>query len=689
MNKIEELIEELLAAAEAYYNGEDELLEDEEYDDKVSALRAYAAENTELLNDERVQDLLEETVAAGVSPAIGTKTVFHTAPMQSLEKANSRDEVKKYYDKLVSAGAQGFSLQAKLDGFAIEAVYENKKLVQISTRGDGIEGEDLSYLINHKEITFLGLPLQLNELTDCSVRGELFARHSQFEEFNKNREKAQGSKFKNSRNGVVGLIKKAKDGVGYPATLTFCVYSWNSNNVYQDLKSSAINQESFIEINSLTNEEYKNAGGQGSLSSRSNFQELMTIIDNFGEKRPMFDIPTDGVVIKPINEKYMFDKMGATGHHPIAFIAFKYPTTKKKTTVLDIVLSVGKTGKITPKAIVKPTEIDGITIQAASCHNFNWMYSKGIRVGSTVMITRANDVIPAITTVISAGPNKEIPIPDTCPSCGKPLVSDDYYPPKSLKCENKECPSRIFFELRGVVSKDGLNIKGLNNIGLQALCDTGKVKNVADFFKLTSADLSELVMGYNKTGSSRKFGVNRANKIIEYIMLAKENTPAYKLLNCLGFDGIGGSNAKLLLKKLNSIEKVLETSESDLKDIEGFGEAKASELVKYNKKAKEIYKKLVDSGVKIDNGLAKETKQSNGVSFAISGKVPNGFSNRNAFVDYMENLGFTFNSSIKKTTDFVLGDENDSSSKIKKAKQFNIKIIDPDLYKTIVDENTK
>lgn len=679
---INELIELLLKASQLYYQGSSTILTDEEYDDKLEYLRNLSNEDSSLLKDERVKDLLEGSVAGGSAPASTEELITHNTPMLSLAKANSMNDVKSWYDKVVENGANGFGIQAKLDGFAIEARYKNKKGYEISTRGDGSVGENMSYLFNNPEVTIKGLPSSLKNIEECELRGELFARHTQFETFNSARKKATGEEFKNSRNGVVGVVKKAKGGLGYKAELTFVVYSLLVNGEYHDLTELYLNREEVITINELTKSEWIDSGEQGALTVKNDFGQLMNLINRFGAQRPTFDIPTDGAVIKPLNESQMYNKMGTTAHHPIAFIAFKYPSEKAPTTILDIELSVGKTGRVTPVAIVEPTDLNGTTISRITCHNFNWMYSKGIKIGSKVMITRANDVIPAITTVIDPGENDFIEIPTQCPECGSLLENDgEYNPPKTLKCVNISCPSRLFFSMRTATGKQGFDIDGLNNVGLLALCESSKIKDVASLFTLEAKDLEDLVIGETTSGNPRKFGKVRAKKIIKLIEKAKTETPAYKVMNTLGLDGLGPNTFKMLLAHFKTIENVLNATRQDLENVNGFGEVRIDNLLNDRKIAIQIYNELVEYGVKVDNGLVTDEIKLNGKSFAISGKVPSDFSNRQQFVDYMESQGWSFDSSPKKTTDILFGDENDTSSKITKAKKLGITIISPDEYK--------
>lgn len=671
--KYEELIQTLLHASQDYYQTDKEDMTDSEYDDKLNYLRELAAQDDTLSKDSRVMELLEHSVAGGSKPE--GSLIKHNVPMLSLGKANTFEEVKDYFDKMVAVGVPIFDLQAKLDGFAISVIYKNGVPVQVSTRGDGSEGEDLTYLLTSNEVSIKGLPMKTSQLQDFEVRGELFARNTQFANFNKARLAKTGSAFKNSRNGVVGVIKSTASGLGYNAELTFSAYTMVIDGEYHGVSRLEKYEPNFIPVTYLTVDEWNKTGETEKLTVGRDFDKMMELINKFGQRRPEFDIPTDGIVIKPTSEGVYYKKMGNTAHHPNAFIAFKYPAEKAEAKVLRIDVSVGKTGKLTPILTITPTTIKGTTIEHVSGHNFNWLYSKDIRIGSKILVERANDVIPAVATVLDPGENDKFPIPTVCPECGAKLIGDDSPIPKTLKCSNDECPSRWFFFARTACGKQGLDIDGLNNVSLEALCGSGKFNKMADLFTVTVDDLASLIVGKTTKGNDKKFGKVRAKKIIEGINKARTSTPAYKLLTCLGFYDLGPSTAKNLLKHFNTIDKVLEATNDELNKVEGFSTIKLEKFFERHLFAETTYKELLVNGVTPVYDTKNNQVRTNGKSFCITGNVPEGFKNRNEFVDYMESLGFTWDSSVKKDTDYVIGDETSTSSKIAKAKKYNVPIV--------------
>lgn len=671
--EIKELISELKQAAEIYYQGSTEIMTDDEYDSKIEYLETLV-EQGELELTEELNELLYESVSAGSVPD-GT-VVSHDYPMLSLAKAKNFDELKRYHERLVSNGAKGFTLQMKLDGLALSAKYVSGKLVQLATRGDGVKGELLNHLINHKEVEILGLPYEIDHNEDFELRGELYITDAQFERINKARSKLTGEAFSNSRNAVTGIVKGSIKGMGYNAEITFTAYSAYHNG--EQIEIDSINDnEQISKVKEITKNEVDRLSSDklklNSCEIKSiKFSELEKAVEIFGKLREQFSIPTDGVVIKPVNEIEMLNKMGYTSKFPIAYIAFKYPGAKSITTVEEITVSVGKTGRLTPQARVVPVEVDGVTVTNVTCHNYSWLNEMEIREGATVAITRANDVIPAIDVVINKGPNSAIKAPSCCPECGELLSGDGTDYPKTLTCENLECPSRLLYYMKSIVGRNFLYIEGLGDVALEALVDQGILTSVVDLFKLTEDVLAKVPTGKTSTGNVRMLGAGNAKNIMESIERAKVNTDSNKLLASLNFEGMGPNTAKRLIAHFGGIEKVLKCDPKDLMQVDQVGQVLVSSFERHRVRALAEFNELVELGFKI-NDPTEQNRKTKG-SFSVSGSVE-GFANRNEFVEYMENLGWEFHRSPKKTTDVLFADPNGSSSKIKKARENGTKII--------------
>lgn len=674
---IDNLINELKQAAKAYYQGDVEIMTDHEYDTKIEYLENLVNYARLELTDEQKKSVDEilGSVSAGSVPA-GT-VVYHDYPMLSLGKAKDYDELKKYHERLINNGAKGFSLQMKFDGLALSAKYESGKLTQLATRGDGVKGELLNHLINHGEVSIVGLPKEIEHNYDFELRGELYITDAQFEVINRARTKAVGEAFSNSRNAATGITKGSVKGLGYKAELTFTAYSAYHNGEQIGIDTIK-NNEGISKVAEVTKKEIERLSTDDlKLSSCEvnsiSFGELEKAVETFGKLREQFGIPTDGVVIKPINEIEMLNKMGYTSRHPIAYIAFKYPGAKSITVIEEITVSVGKTGRLTPQARVKPVEVDGVIITNLTCHNYSWLNEMGIREGATVAVTRANDVIPAIDTVIDKGLNAAIKTPTHCPECGELLHSDGTEFPKTLTCENQACPSRLLYYMKSIVGRNFLYIEGLGDVALEALVGQGILTSIIDLFNLDEKVLANVPTGKTPTGNIRLLGEGNAANIMKSIEQAKENTDSNKLLASLNFEGMGPNTAKRLITHFGGIEEVLKVNPQDLTQVNQAGENLVNSFIQNQARALSQLNELLELGVKINDPVTNENKESKG-TFSVSGSVE-GFANRDNFVKHMEGLGWEFHKTPKKDTDVLFADPDGTSSKVKKAKDNGTRII--------------
>ena len=669
------LTDELKQAADAYYQGNNTTMSDEEYDAKIEHLEQQLELIDQDENKEATDDVIEAiekvlyTVSAGSEPK--GNIVIHDYPMLSLAKADDEDSLKRYHTRLVNGGAKGFSIQAKLDGLALSAKYVDGELTQLATRGDGVKGESLSHLINHKEVDIVGLPINIDNKENLEVRGELYITNSQFVEINKARSSVTGENFAHSRNAAVGITKRSMSGLGYNAELSFTAYS-----AHKDGKQIAFDEidGEISRVDKLTlNEVEANSKLKSCKIESVSFDDLKKLVDEIGVAREKFNIPTDGIVIKPTNDLEMLDKMGYTSRFPIAYIAYKYPGEKATTVIEEITVTVGKTGRLTPQARVKPVTIDGVTITNVTCHNYSWLNEMGIRVGSTVAITRANDVIPAIDVVIDKGPNDSIKPPKSCPECDGDLLSDGTEFPKTLSCGSSTCPSKLLHYMKSVVGRAYLYIEGLGHVAIEALVREGVLTSAVDLFKLTEDELAKIPTGETSTGNVRMLGAGNAKNIMKSVERAKENTDSNKLLASLNIDGVGPGTAKRLIDHFGGIKDVLEVDVDRLSEVNQVGSTLIESFRKHQNRALSELNELIELGVKINDPEKKGNVEYKG-TFSVSGSV-NGFANRNEFVEHMEKLGWEFHKSPKKTTDVLFADPNGTSSKIKKARDNGTKII--------------
>ena len=678
---VQSMVDELYEASDAYYQkGIESPLTDEEFDAKLEYLQ-------ELADSGAYEDIFAEG-SKGFNllendPALGTtaegETVEHALPMLSLAKAKEERDLISFLDKARAAGAKDFRLQAKMDGLAVAAEYANGKLFRLSTRGDGTHGEDTTYLIRDPKVKVKGLENTISELESLEIRGELFFTNSQFKAVDEERFKSTGQRFKNARNSATGLMKAAKSGVDYPVEFTFAAYSVIKNGKPDEL--TELGDQGFVSIDEFTDK----ATPTLVLSGFNTNAELMEAVHEFGKLRENFDFPTDGVVIKPTNEAELLSSMGYTSHHPVSQVAWKYPAATATTEVLSISITVGRSGKVTPVAKVRAVELDGSTVQNASLHNYNLVATKGIRVGSIVLIEKANEIIPQIKVVISNPEGtEEVQVPNQCPSCGTLLSfnkEEKIWPPRTLRCPNNDCDSRKFFALKTAVSKSYMDIDGMSESSLEYLNSIGRVLDMADLYSLTMEELADSQLGESVNGNPRRLGEKRATHIVEYIEKSKTR-PLAKMLPALAIDLLGRSASKDLERKFGDLDGILAASKDQIAAMDGFGEIKAEKIYTGLKQRRPLIDKLRAAGVTFGEGAAKPAPSPtavdlSGISFAISGSVPPGFGNRGQWVDYVEANGGTFHSGPKADTTYVIGDPSETSAKVQKATKLGLTFMSP------------
>lgn len=690
LNEVEvlDLIAELKRAAELYYQLQGESgLSDADYDAKLARLGAVRESGlfAHLFGAGSDADLLLEGDVSGGSKVSGV-VVRHEVPMLSLKKATNVKELFAFLKRARLAGAESFRLQAKMDGIAMSARYEDGKLVRLATRGDGELGEDITYLSKASGVSIVGLPHSFAGRGDLEVRGELFFTDEQFKKVDDSRRasEATGEGFSNARMAASGLMRKANSAVPYDVEFTFASYAVLVDGAHADMDS--LPREGFVNIDEFT----QNAVGAEVIDGLTSDEELAEAVDTFGVSRATFPFPTDGVVIKPSNEAAMLNAMGSTGHHPSSQIAWKYATPEVQTKVKAIEITVGRSGKITPVANFDKVKLDGSFIDYASLHNFNIVDKLNVRVGSLVMITKALEIIPQVTKVIHNDESTvALAVPEKCPSCGEKLWFDEskgVWPPQTMRCVNEDCPARMFASVRTAVGRKYLDIKHLGESTLTALHREGLVNDIADLYDLTVDDLANLVTGENSDGAPRRLGEKNALKIIEQIELSKSR-PLVRVLPALSIDLIGVTASKALEKHFGSLEAILSASQEELLEVEKFGEGRARSAHEGLKRRRPLIDRLLSAGVTFESTVSASAPASEGLnsplvglSFSISGAVPSTFANRDALVEYLEAHGALFHSSPKRETSYMIGDDSGSSSKIKKAISYVVQFISPEEF---------
>ena len=688
--------------------------------------------------DDSDSDSDNSTGASGSAPR-SRREVTHVPPMLSLQKMKTEDALKSFIRKTSDHGAESFKLQLKLDGLAASAVYDSEgDLRLISTRGNGTTGEDCTYLSKSEStglfINFMPASIDMSTLNLCipsvnkeskvsefEVRGEVLFIGNQFEKASQARQNAGGEPFSNPRNAGAGLVNRAAKGLGFKVEMTFVVYSVLIDGEYADATISSSNgglktwmsRNGFLTADELT----RIHAGKIKVNNLNNLDEVMISIHSLGTVLDGLPFEADGVVIKPVNESAMMASMGSTSHHPLSQAAWKYPAQQAVSTVRSIEFTVGRTGRITPVAVFDPTPLDGTIVSKASLHNMNHLSNLDVRVGSAVIFEKANEIIPQIVSVISSTENsKSVPVPSSCPVCNTVLDYDDkdgVWPPRTMTCTNSSCPSRTFQVVVNAVKRDNLDVDGLGPSVVEALGESGLVSSVADLYRLDDTTLAALQTGTSSTGSPVLLGSVRASKIISQIEKSK-SLPFSRLLSSLGIPQIGRRASRKIAEHFGTIDNLLAASTEELSQVPTLGGKRAEILHEGLQANSEVISTMRRMGVLFtpDQGIyvSRETSVNNvsasttnlvyntseqeeesalaeenhspvaGLSFSISGKVPEPFSNRNEMVDFIESNGGEFHSSPKASTTYMIADPQGSSSKIVKAHKHNVKFISPEEF---------
>ncbi|MDR3152501.1 MAG: hypothetical protein LBT85_03485 [Bifidobacteriaceae bacterium] len=750
-------IEELLYAAKLYYHtNENSPLSDEEYDLKLEYLKKEVQKNPALAT-EKYHNLINQI--ANSTENVDAEIHF-SVPMLSLAKANNKQAVESFLEKTKIAGAQnaGWALESKLDGIAIALRYKNGYLNQVITRSSGEIGMDITNnlfeLLNSGYIYIKGLPLRLsNKLKNKTIelRGEIFMTLEQFQKTNIIRSKDSENTYNNPRNAVAGIINSK-------------VSTLINKTEKKQLKST--NQGALFSIDSPTESinknihEFKSYATFLCYSYISDFELDLSFTQNYGflsvlyvtrqilnYDKPYFDnkkimsdiklygkklirdsdygkfidseigkIFTDGIVIKCVDDKLISQKLGFTEHHPNSQIAYKYMNDEDIATtyIADIEISVGRTGRLSIRGKLSPSvHLYGSKIEYATLHNFDWLQKKDVRIGSAVAVIKANDVIPYIAAVLDNPSNtKPYKMLNACPLCETPLDK------KTLlwRCPNNLCPSRGITALETAVSKNYLDIDSLSKKTLEAVYNSGLVKDIADIFKLTIDDLTNLPTGntydsdkgvyqeealfnidwspkigknYHRAGEYIPLGKTTAITIYNSIQKAK-NIPFDRLLASLNIPLLGKKVGKSLVKKFGTMDKLLLATKEELENVDLISSRKSTEIINGLKLRKPLIKKLKAAGVNMGVNAQTSSKTSkdnilNGETIVVSGSIPN--YTREQIGDLIESLGGKYTTAITSKTTLLISEKNKNSSKLKKAQENNTKIIEPNKFLELIKVN--
>jgi DNA ligase (NAD+) len=631
-----------------YHNLGKPIISDAEYDALYRNLLEFEKANPALIHPE------SPTQRVG-SPVESFKKYTRKVPMLSLNNVYSEDELIKWATKIVDKHPDAtFLVEPKFDGVACELIYKDGVLVTGATRGDGITGEDITS--NVKAIS--NIPLRFLNPKFCEgtteVRGEVVIPKEVFKITNFRREKSGKRKFANARNAASGTLKSLDPAACKDRGLYFIPYTLMSDNSSVTLsRQLSTHRDILTELGFL---------GRVPLSAWGvTCDTLFSFVSAILKARDTYPFDIDGAVVK-VDESPYHVLIGYTNHAPKWAVAYKFPAQQVTSTITDIICQVGRTGAITPVATIAPVFVGGVTVSNVTLHNADFVKDKDIRIGDTVFVERAGDVIPAITSVVlEKRPENATPweMPETCPICASPLTKDKV----KVYCHNPNCWGTISTKLRHFVSKEAFNIQHCGQKVINALLNNRLIETPADLFKLTEAQVSNLP----------GFGDKSAKRLIDSIADAKEIT-LENFLYSFGIPQIGRTVSKLLVKEYETLERITDLTMEELTALRDIGEVTAFAIVNAIPGIKQQYTALTDAGVKVIENTPQQQRTDStvaGKTFVITGSFDQP---RSFYKSKLENAGAKVTGSVSKRTDFLLCGEN-PGSKLEKAKNLDIHIV--------------
>ena len=628
-----------------YYMENAPELEDFEYDALTRELKAIEAEYPQLVTPSSPTQHVNEAASSKFSK------VAHTVKMESLQDAFSFEELREFDARVREAGVEPqYVVEEKIDGLSVSLEYQDGRFVRGSTRGDGLVGEDVTENLATIRAIPKTLPPGAPEFLE--VRGEVYMPHDAFFALKEEQELQDKVPFKNPRNAAAGSLRQKDAKITAARGLSIFVF-----NLQQ------VRGRSFAR-HSETLDFIKQMGFPVSPRYRvfTSIEDALKEIEAIGQMRGTLAYDIDGAVIK-VDDLAAREALGSTNKFPRWAIAFKYPPEVKETVVREVEVSVGRTGVLTPTAVFDPVFLAGTSVSRASLHNEDIIRSLDLRIGDTIRVRKAGDIIPEVIGVARHGDGTEpYRMPDTCPSCGGPVVREEGE--AALRCVNPECPAQLFRHLIHFASRDAMDIDGLGPAVIEQLLAQELVKSPADLYRLTPGQLVTL----------ERMGEKSSLKLVESIAKTKDND-LYRLIYALGIRHIGLKAAKLLTGRFRSIDELFRATLEEISSIEGFGGIMAESVAEFFSlpSTAHLNGELRDAGVNMESrAAAVSDARFFGKTFVLTGTLPT--MTRSEASALVEKYGGKVSSSVSKKTSYVLAGE-EAGSKLTKANQLGVPVI--------------
>lgn len=634
----------------AYYVLDQPTVPDHVYDKMLHELLAIEQEYPDLIYPD------SPTQRVGGEILKGFNKVEHRYPMLSLGNAFSEADLKSFDERVRQSIGDNFSYvcELKIDGLAISLMYDNGLFVRGATRGNGSVGEDITENLK----TVHSIPLRLKEPVTIEVRGECYMPKKSFTNLNKVRAEQGEELFANPRNAAAGSLRQLDPKIAAKRNLSTFIYAIGGSGEDYGLASHSDALDYLDQLGFNTNQERKRC---------QTIEEVFAYIQEWTEKRPNLIYEIDGIVVK-VDRYDQQQELGNTVKAPRWSIAYKFPAEEVMTKVLDIDLTVGRTGVVTPTAILEPVQVAGTTVQRATLHNENIIREKDIRIGDAVIIRKAGDIIPEVKQVLFDQRSEGLEpftMPTHCPACGSELVRID--DEVALRCVNPSCFAQVAEGLSHFVSRNAMNIEGIGERVVSQLLREGLVKDVSDLYTLNKEELIAL----------ERMGEKSAQNLLDAIEASKKNS-LERLLFGLGIRHVGAKAARLLAEEFESIDALMDATVEQLTEIFEIGDKMADSIVMYFEKeeVRELIERLRQLGVNVYyTGKKINTEEIdsvfNGKTIVLTGKLSQ--LNRSEAQKKIEELGGKVTGSVSKKTDLVIAGE-DAGSKLTKAEQLGIEV---------------
>lgn len=660
--RMDELIDQINYHSNKYYNDDAPEISDYEYDNLMKELIKIEEENPQIKRAD------SPSSRVGGKPLDKFTQITHKIPMLSLSNAYSDKDLKDF-DKRVRELADDsveYVVEFKIDGLSVGLTYKNGVFEKGATRGNGVVGEDITENLR----TVKTIPLKINDTEEVVVRGEVYISKQNFEKINELQEEQGLQLFANPRNLAAGTLRQLDSKLTAKRPLDIFIFNLeyieNTN-----LKSHSESLEYLKNLGFKVSTDYKVC---------SNIEGVIEHIEYWTENRSKLPFEIDGMVIK-VNDLQQREVMGYTAKSPRWAIAYKFPAEQKKTKLIDIIVEVGRTGTITPTAILEPVRLAGTTVSRATLHNEDYINEKDIKIGDTVLVQKAGDIIPQVVQVVKDdrdGNEIEFKFPDKCPVCSEPTVRLEGE--AAVKCINISCPAQIRRGIIHFASRDAMNIEGLGESIVGLLLDNNIIKDIADLYYIKKEDVINL----------ERMGEKSAENLIKAIEKSKQNE-LYRLINGLGIKYIGVKGAKVLAKNFDSLDEIINADAAQLTNLEEFGDIMANSVVEFFKEEKNmtVINKLKEAGVNTESIKNKDESIVNifeGMKIVLTGTLPT--LKRNDAKEMIEARGGKATSSVSKSTTFVLAGE-EAGSKLTKANELGVKVIDEAKFLDILNLSSK